>query len=233
MTLSKPIRRALCSLTLLGAVHAGCGDDDKTVATDSGTRRADAAVDASRPANDFDAGDASATSLVDAATALTDNQIIGVASALNMGEINAGMLALTKASGASARDYANMMVTMHTAAQTRQTALGIAPATSPQQQSVMTMASTALQNLQNLPAGPNFDVAYLESQVMMHQSALALIDTVLLPSATTSALRDELTRTRGEVTTHLSEAQALLSSDGGVRADAGTTATISRLDGGT
>jgi putative membrane protein len=83
---------------------------------------------------------------------------------------------------------------------------------------VFHLAMAALQALQGVPAGAAFDRAYIESQVTLHTSARNLIDSTLLPNATTSALRDELTRTRGEVVMHLNQATSILASlgDGGV-----------------
>jgi predicted outer membrane protein len=243
---SKSYVRWLCCLSLCGALASGCSDDDDDDGKADSGARLDAGADASTGANGSDGGiDASidaavdgggspGTIAVDAATVvLSPAQVVGVAAALNTGEIEAGTLAQGKAVSTAAKDYASMMVTMHTAAQQRQAALGVAPAPSPEQMTVTTMAATALQNLQTLPAGPSFDTAYLESQVLMHTNARNLIDNLLLPNAANApALRDELTRTRGEVVAHLTQAMALLG-DGGVSgADAGTMSLDAGNDAG-
>ncbi|MDB4972049.1 MAG: hypothetical protein JWN48_390 [Myxococcaceae bacterium] len=230
--------RVLCGLSLIAALHAGCSDDNDEPKDAGGGTRSDAGADASvRSDGGMDASSVVVTDASsDAATAvLSEAQVVGVAAAINAGEIGAAMVAQGKATTAAARDYAAMMIEMHTAAQQRQTALGITPTTSPQQTTVMTMASQTLQTLQSTPAGPGFDVTYLQSQVTMHNSALSLIDSVLLPSASTPALRAELTRARGEVVMHLTLAQGLLSADGGVvGGDAGARSTTDGgLDSGT
>jgi putative membrane protein len=209
-----------------GSVSDAAAGSGTTARTDSGVG---AGMDASITRDAGPSADATA------AAALTEGQVVGVAAAINMGEIQAGTLAQTKASTTPARDFASMMVTMHTAAQARQTALGIAPAASPTQTMVTTMATSTLQSLQSVPAGPEFDRAYIQSQVTMHTSARDLIDSTLLPNATTAALRDELTRTRGEVVMHLTEATSILSTlgDGGVTGgDAGTGADAGSDAGG-
>jgi len=203
----------LCCLALAGTPVSGCSDDEDTSGID---RRSpsDGGIGAARADGGVDGGlDATGS---DAAALLTEAQVVGVAAAINTGEIEAGTLAQTKATDAATRDFASMMVTMHTAAQARQSALGITPASSSQQSTVMSMSASALQALQTVPAGPSFDAAYLQSQIAMHTSALEIIDEVLRPSATTAALRSELTRTRGEVISHLSQARTLAGSrDGG------------------
>jgi putative membrane protein len=221
-------RRALCALCLTGALSAGCSDDDSTDengGSDSGVAR-DAGSDASTRSDGgldsgvstMDSGLGTNEAGADASARLSEAQVVGVAAAINSGEIEAGMLAQTKGANAGVRDYAAMMVTMHQAAQQRQNALGVSPASSPVQTTVMTMATSTLQSLQSTPAGAGFDLAYTRSQVTMHTDALNIIDTVLLPSATTTALREELTRTRAEVVAHLSLANTLLL----VVGDAGT-----------
>jgi putative membrane protein len=228
-------------LSLAGALNVGCGDDDgdDDVSDDGGrpdsgtSTTSDGGMDAStRMDGGSDGGRDAAldatTSSPDAAARITEPQVVGVTSAINAGEIQAGTLASEKAVSGPAIDFAEMMVTMHTAAQQRQSALGIAAAPSPQRTAVESAAMTAQQMLMNTPAGPGFDLAYLESQVTMHLMALELIDEVLLPSATTQALRNELTGTRAEVAMHLAQARDLVSRarDGGLpAADAGTTST--------
>jgi putative membrane protein len=227
-------KRVVCGLSLLAALQVGCSDDDDVGSVGDGGgggNRPDAGLDAStRSDGGLDASGPGVDAEIDGAIiVLTEAQVVGVAAAINAGEINAGMVAQTKAVSAAAKDYAAMMITMHTATQQRQTALGIAPAASTEQQAVMAMAADALQSLQSLPAGLMFDNAYLQSQVSMHQSALLLIDQILLPSSSTAALRDELTRTRGEVAAHLVEARELYG-DAGI--DNGAITTDAGLDAG-
>jgi putative membrane protein len=245
MPRTKPYLRAICGLSLAGALLIGCGDDDDEESVDSGngTRvdagtdasvRSDGGLDASADIDATIARDAAAAidgatfteaTVNDAAITLSEPQVVGVAAASNTGEIDLANLALTRAQSGAARDYAAMMVSMHTAAQQRQNALGIQPQPSTQQALLTMTSNTAKQTLQNT-AAPLFDVAYLDTQVAAHTVVRNLIDEVLLPSATTPALRTELTTTRGEVVAHLELAQRLsnTAADGGLpTSDGGTT----------
>lgn len=216
-----------CCIGLLGALHAGCSDDDDTKnRADAGGTAFDAGIDASaRPDGATDA--TVVVPVVDAAVQLNEAQVVGVAGAINAGEIEAGTLAQATAVTPQARAFAETMVTMHNMARTRQEALGIAPAPSSVQAGVISAAAAALATLKSTPPGPAFDLAYLQSQAMLHTTALQLFDEVLLRNATTPALRSELTRTRGEVEAHLTEAMKILLGelDGGLLdGDAGTDA---------
>jgi hypothetical protein len=143
-------------LALMGAPVIGCSDDDEdgggnNGTTDSGTgggTRNDAGADAGQSNPGLDGGNIDSGTSRDgggssdaSAAALTEAQVVGVAAAINMGEIQAGTLAQTKAVSTQAKDYASMMVTMHTAAQARQTALGVTPAASPVQAEAASLAA--------------------------------------------------------------------------------------------
>ena len=204
-------------LLLSGAMLLGCSDDEDNNATTGSTNNATGADAGPRDAatgTQSDAGDDE-----DDEERLTEPQIVGVAAAVNAGEIQAATLAQSKGTSPEVRAYAQAMITMHTAAQQRQSALGVSPQPSPTRVKVEGAAATAQQILTVTPAGSLFDEAYIRSQVEMHAMTRDLIDDVLLPSATTPALRNELTQTRSEVEMHLEQARAI--SDG-TTADAGT-----------
>lgn len=232
--------RALLPLALTGALVVACGDDDND---GDDAYRDDGGLDASVPdaatgdddAGDFDAatGDAT-TDDPDAGEQLTANQIVGVITAANLAEIEAGQLALTKGSNPRVVAYAQQMVTAHQAAEARVDALGITPLESDTQTTFAALVETMRANLNDAPIGTMFDQAYVNSQVEAHRLVLEMIDEVLLPSADSEALRSELTRMRGEVAAHLAEAETLdnLQADGGLQADAGTTVDASTLDAG-
>jgi putative membrane protein len=193
----------------LSALGAGCSDDDdnttNNTTTDTGTGTT----------TDTGTGTDSTTA------ALTDADIGAIVSALNMGEIEQGNLAKDKAVRGSVKKFAEMMVTEHTAAQMRATALltrlGITPTENATSTMVKMEATTVLNNLKTL-SGSAFDSAYVDSQVTMHQRALDIMDMQLLPNAKNAELKAELTTARASVAMHLNEAKMLQSSTG----DAGT-----------
>lgn len=161
---------------------------------------------------------------------LDDAQIGGVTSAVNTGEIQQGRLAASRATTNEAREFGAMMVTMHTAAQERQAALlsrlGLTPRESRLSEQLTASAQSTLAELET-KTGRDFDIAYLDAQIVQHRTTLETIDRVLLPSGKAEELRQELQTARGEVANHLEMAQmrrqtiASLSSDGGTD-DAGT-----------
>lgn len=164
-----------------------------------------------------------------------DPQVAAVVAAADTGEINAATYALTRAADSRVRDFAQMMVTDHTAlmtaAMTVLTAQGITPQSSPLSAQVTADNAAALQALQTAPAAV-FDRTYVNGQVSAHQQVLATMDLVLLPAVTNAAFRAALTSARARVAMHLDMARQLqlvltsVASDGGVVADGGT------VDGG-
>jgi putative membrane protein len=187
---------AVCALCF--ASFTACSSDDDTPTNntaDSGTNNND-------------------TSTADTSEALSDAQIAGVAMALNQGEVDAGKLAQMNANKKAVKDFADMMVTEHTAALTREMMLGITAADSPLKTMVESDAMTMMTMLK-AKSGSEFDKAYIDGQVTMHQQALDIIDNKLMPAAQAAALKTELTAMRMSVAMHLTEAKSVQSSLGG------------------
>jgi len=157
---------------------------------------------------------------------LTDAQIAAVVSTANSGEIEMGMFALTRALDSGVRDFAQMMVTMHTAAQARSTAVllqvGVTPEPNATSAQLMSDAQAMTARLRDASAD-QFDLVYIAGQVDVHTKVLMLIDDQLLPSATAEPLRADLMVTRGEVQMHLQAAMTLMSRVEGNTEDAGVS----------
>lgn len=158
------------------------------------------------------------------AGALAPGEILHVVRTINDGEIAEATLAQQKATSDGAREYAEHMITEHGTANQRLTTLAQQKgltltdnAVSQQLKSAaeaMTAATAAL-------SGSAFDAKYIADQVLMHQSALTVIDQQLIPSATDADLRNELTTTRASVAMHLTHAQELAAELGDGGTDAG------------
>lgn len=146
-------------------------------------------------------------------TLLTDAQIAAVTTAANTGEIALGNLAVQRARLADVRAFAQEMVTMHGAAQSRSLALtqtlGITPVASNLSTGLEQDAQRTSASLEAASAA-DFDLQYVQSQVQIHMQVLTIFDEVLLPSVTSPAVRNDLNLARADVQTHLAEAQALL-----------------------
>jgi predicted outer membrane protein len=155
---------------------------------------------------------------------LTDAQIAAVTSTANTGEIDMGMIALTRAIAPDVRDFAQMMVTMHGLAQQRAMAvlqtINITPAANPVSDQLKSDADAMTARLQSADAA-QFDLIYISGQVDVHTKVLMLIDQQL-PNIVAPALRADVTTTRGEVVMHLALATTIrdrieaLSDDAGV-----------------
>jgi predicted outer membrane protein len=164
---------------------------------------------------------ADAADAAEVAAVMSENEVVGVLQEVNTGEVQLASLAQTRTQTPAVQNFANMMVSDHTAglqslanvsAQT-----GIAAASSALQMQLHQEAADMMTMLSALPTAPAFETAYVQSQVMMHGKVLSIIDQQLLPITTTPALRTEVMSQRATVARHLMEAQALQSG-----ADAGT-----------
>ena len=150
---------------------------------------------------------------------ITQAAALGTLSAVNTGEINAGRLALTQASDAATKRYAQRMIDEHTR-NNQQVAKWTADASAPPARAKMEEGKKTLAMLQPMKAAA-FDKAYLQAMVRDHQGALQALDTTLIPAATDAPVAAFLRTTRGHVADHLKEAQDLLAQMEG--ASAGNT----------
>lgn len=214
----------ICALALFAPI--ACDDEeDIIIRRDGGAGTTDASV-----LGGTGGGGGAAGTTPDASTTLTQAQAVGVVVEANAGEVQVGGLALSRAATASTRSFAMMMVEEHSAAQRRllmaSTAAGVQPAESPLKDQLGAMAQATLADLSQR-TGAAFDTAYLQSQVVMHQMVLMLLDQNILPVVTNAQLRTELMAIRASVAMHLAHAQQLLGTgaDGGAGAAGGAGGT--------
>ena len=145
-------------------------------------------------------------------TPVPPNDIAGILSTANQGEIDQANAALGKATNGDVRAFAQMMVTDHTnAANTARDVFarnGITPADNATTNDLKTNGQRSTMNL-NAYSGASFDRAYMQAQVDMHQWLLTNLDSLLIPSAR-GDLRNFLETTRGTVSSHLDKAREIL-----------------------
>src|SRR4051812_35584652 len=196
----------LTALVVVAA--AGCGGDDTT----SNNLDLSSSADVGAPAP-FDQGFARASEADIASILLT----------LQSGEIMVAQAAQPNLITSGARDFAQMMIDMHGAAKTRETALFAQLSITPNDDNMFTIKlvaeTTRIIGVIGHLGGAELDRFYIDSQVDMHKGALDLVDFVLLPNASTPALIAEIMTTRTAVVTHLDAAKALqgsLAADGGI-----------------
>lgn len=148
------------------------------------------------------------------AGAMTDAQIVQSLLTANSLDSAAGAEAARAASSPDVRAFASDMMRDHGALNAKVTDLVnrsmLAPETSLH---VATFGSMATQSKALLAGktGGDYDIAYIDSEVAMHQSVLDHIDHDLMPQATAAELKPLLDQARASVLAHLERAKGLQS----------------------
>jgi len=146
-------------------------------------------------------------------TMQSEGEIVATMAAADRGEISLGRFAQTRASSRDVRDYARSMVTMHTDASARMSAvaqrLNITSMEGVESRRLTSDARSTQQRLSRL-RGAAFDRAYLDAEIDAHSHLLDQIDRTLLPSVRTADLRTAIqSDARPMVAAHLAQARAL------------------------
>jgi len=146
---------------------------------------------------------------------LTDGEILAIVQTVNSGEIAQGELATEKALSSTVADYAELMVTSHTTAQSEVEVVAMDREIEPQPNMLAsTMESAAeqvLEQLTDLPAATDqFDLAYMASQVSQHTLVLETLREQLIPEANDRELVATLETLELEVSAHLDMAEAIV-----------------------
>jgi putative membrane protein len=153
------------------------------------------------------------------ATVMTDANVAAVAHAANMDEIQTSQVALRRSQNAQVREFAQMMITEHTAVDQQMMQMLQAKNMTPQPnapaQAAMQATQATLANL-NQRSGMDFDRAYMMHQVQAHRWTLTSLDQSLIPSTRDPEMKAFLsTRVRPAVAMHLESAQRINASVGG------------------
>ena len=147
-----------------------------------------------------------------AAPPMSDAQIAGFLSAANQAEIAAGELARKKAKKSEVKKLAEMMVKDHGAAEKEAKAVltksSVAPEEGDAARKLATDATTAMDQLKTLK-GAEFDRAYVDSQVTMHQQVIDSVDQLLLPNVQNADLKAFIEGVRPKLEAHLEHAKTL------------------------
>jgi putative membrane protein len=139
---------------------------------------------------------------------------VGIVVAANQIDIDHGKMALKKSKSKEVRDFAQQMVTDHTAVQKSVFDLGaklkVTPADSDTSKGLKEQANKSSQQLSKL-RGSAFDKAYMEREVAYHQSVINAVSKVLIPNAQNSELKGALTGAAPLFQGHLEHAQKVKS----------------------
>lgn len=144
---------------------------------------------------------------------LSEGEIVATVAASNRGEVTLGTFAQGRASSRALREFARSMVTAHTEAGTRMSALAqrlnLTSIEGTESLRLTAEATTTRQQLSRLRGGA-FDRAFLDAQIASHGELLELIDHKLIPSAHAADLRTALqSDIRPMVAAHLAHARSL------------------------
>ncbi len=145
----------------------------------------------------------------------SDPQIAGIVVAANQIDIDAGKLAKSRSKNKEVKDFAQRMITDHTAVNRQAGALvkklGVKPEESDTGKSLKAGARENMASLKKLK-GAQFDKAYVDHEVAYHEQVLDAIDKVLIPSAKNQELKDLITKVRPAIAAHLEHAKMVQSS---------------------
>lgn len=144
---------------------------------------------------------------------MSASDIAGIVATANEGEIMEGNAAVSKATSADVRSFAQMMVTDHTNALNTVREVfarnNIMPGDNDITRQLKQGAQQTVSNLSTYRSS-SFDRVYMQSQVDTHQWLLTQLDDVLIPSSR-GELRTTLQTQRGAVAMHLDHARQILS----------------------
>ena len=144
----------------------------------------------------------------------TNPQIVGAVDTANQIDINYAELAMSKAKDKQVKDFAQQMITDHSAVQksVRDLAakLNVFPEDSQTSNSLKKQAQQSMLKLHRLE-GKEFDKAYIDNEVAYHQRVINATKTVLIPNAQNAELKKALQGAEPLFEGHLQHAQRVQS----------------------
>lgn len=144
----------------------------------------------------------------------TDPQIVGIVVAANNIDIDYAKLALKKSKNKEVKDFAQQMVTDHSALQKAVNDLGaklsVTPEDSDTSKSLKSQSDEELKKLEGLK-GKAFDKAYIDNEVAYHKVVIDANDNVLIPNAKNADLKSALEGAKPLFQGHLEHAQKVQS----------------------
>lgn len=150
--------------------------------------------------------------------ALSDANVASIINSANNGEIQEAQVVLQRSSNPAVREFAQRMITDHTASNQRLQAvlsdIGVAPAPMGLTQQLENSESQTLQSLGDR-TGADLDRAYIDHQIAIHQWLIESIDSMLVPSTSNNELEDYLVELRPTIVSHLEHARRIRASLGG------------------
>ena len=145
----------------------------------------------------------------------SDPQIAGIVVAANQIDIDAGKAAKSRSKNKEVQEFAQLMITDHTAVNKQASALvkklKVTPEESDTSRALKSAAKETAAKHKALK-GAAFDKAYADNEVAYHQQVLDAIDKVLIPNAKNAELKGLLEKVRPAIAAHLEHAKMMASS---------------------
>ena len=158
------------------------------------------------------------------AAAVTDPQIAAIVVAANTVDIEAGKLAQSKTRNEKVKQFADTMVTDHTAVNKAAvelvTKLGVTPEESETSRALTASGEQTRARLSGL-SGKEFDREYIANEVAYHKLVIDAVDKTLIPNAQNAELKATLVGVRPALVAHLEHAQQLQAELGGKKSAKG------------
>jgi putative membrane protein len=146
------------------------------------------------------------------AAAVNDAQIAAIVVAANTVDIEFGKLAQSKTKNEKVKQFADTMVTDHTAvnksAVALVTKLGVTPEESETSRGLTASGEQTRARLSNL-SGEDFDREYIANEVAYHKLVIDAVDKTLIPNAKNAELKAALVNVRPALVAHLEHAQQI------------------------
>jgi putative membrane protein len=142
----------------------------------------------------------------------SDPQIAQIVVTANQVDVDAGKLATSRTRSRDVKQFAQQMITDHTAVNKQAVALvtklKVKPEPSDTSRSLKKGGDENIARLKSLK-GKEFDKSYVDQEVGYHQAVLDAIDKVLLPSAQNAELKALIVKVRPAIAAHLDHARHL------------------------
>lgn len=153
-----------------------------------------------------------AFSVTPALAAPSDGGILAIAQAANTAEIDAGKLAKSHAQNPQVKQFAQQMIKDHSAMNAELAKnLDLKLMDNDESQGIRQDALDSLEKLKSM-RGADFDKAYIDKQVMMHEEVVAMMQDKLIPNAQNPQLKAALDKAAPKVQSHLKMARQIQSS---------------------
>lgn len=144
----------------------------------------------------------------------TDPQIVGIVLAADQTDVDYGKIALSKSKNKAVREFAQLMVTDHSAVQKSVLALagklGVTGADSPTSLGLKQGSIAITAKLKSLN-GAAFDAFYIDNEVSYHKTVTDAVEAVLIPNAKNGELKAALEGAKPLFLAHLAHARMVQS----------------------